>query len=605
MANDKASVVGGQIRLGRDPANGELLIGDGSGFTLGSLTAGTNVTITSPSPGEIEISATGGGGGAGPTGPTGAVGPTGPAGGGGGGATGPTGPTGPAGTGSTGPTGPTGSIGPTGPGVGATGPTGPTGPSGAGPTGPTGTSGPTGPTGTAGPTGPGVGATGPTGPTGATGAGGTGPTGPTGANGIDGPTGPTGATGPAGGGPTGPTGPASTVAGPTGPTGSSGTAGAVGPTGPTGASGGGGSSFWVNVADYGAVGNGSTDDTSAFQSAINSLGAAGGTVIIPDGFRCRIASNLTVKPNVTLKGPFKYVGTPGNNSSTPYGSVSAILLSSSATIELQGGAGIDGCLIYRYGMSFPESSSSGFSGTAIQVSSYDDAFVTGSMILGFNQAIYSTNSQRIRVVDVYIDCNNGVWIDQCADISRLARVHCWPFVTIAGGGGTSRLQRSGNAFYFTNLNDWGKVVDCFSYGYFRGYHVNGPDEMSFIGCGADNTPGAYSGSIGFLVTGSSTNTTLVGCQTAAQQNGYYFSTSGSSRMIHCDAWGCTDNGIVVSAGDVAIMGGGIRYVGPYGPATGLARVGGNAYVWGVGFQTGGTMTPTSGTITTMPATYTF
>jgi hypothetical protein len=75
-------------------------------------------------------------------------------------------------------------------------------------------------------------------------------------------------------------------------------------------------------------------------------------------------------------------------------------------------------------------------------------------------------------------------------------------------------------------------------------------------------------------------------------------------MVHCDSWGCTDNGIVVSAGDVAIIGGGIRYAAG-GPVTGLARVGGNAYVWGVGFRTNGIMTPTSGAITTMPATYTF
>lgn len=98
---------------------------------------------------------TGATGPAGPTGPTGPIGPagsastvpgpTGPA-----GATGPAGPTGPTGpAGSSGPTGPTGPAGITGP-TGAVGPTGPTGPAGA--TGPASTvAGPTGPSGAVGP----------------------------------------------------------------------------------------------------------------------------------------------------------------------------------------------------------------------------------------------------------------------------------------------------------------------------------------------------------------------------------------------------------------------------------------------------------------------
>ncbi|MEG3185255.1 glycosyl hydrolase family 28-related protein, partial [Lysobacter erysipheiresistens] len=39
----------------------------------------------------------------------------------------------------------------------------------------------------------------------------------------------------------------------------------------------------INVRNHGARGNGRTDDTAAFQRAINALPSTGGTVVVPDG----------------------------------------------------------------------------------------------------------------------------------------------------------------------------------------------------------------------------------------------------------------------------------------------------------------------------------
>jgi hypothetical protein len=56
----------------------------------------------------------------------------------------------------------------------------------------------------------------------------------------------------------------------------------------------------VCVLDYGAIGDGVTDDTTAFNRAIAALHANGGTVLIPDG---RWAVNLIItKSGVTLRG---------------------------------------------------------------------------------------------------------------------------------------------------------------------------------------------------------------------------------------------------------------------------------------------------------------
>jgi polygalacturonase len=58
---------------------------------------------------------------------------------------------------------------------------------------------------------------------------------------------------------------------------------------------------WVNVRDKGAAGNGTADDTTAVQAAINALPTAGGTVYIPTG-TYKLTSALTLRSNLVLIG---------------------------------------------------------------------------------------------------------------------------------------------------------------------------------------------------------------------------------------------------------------------------------------------------------------
>lgn len=58
-----------------------------------------------------------------------------------------------------------------------------------------------------------------------------------------------------------------------------------------------------NVDQYGAVGDGSTDDTTAIQAAINECATAGGgRVFIPEGAAGYVVSQIALKQNVTLEG---------------------------------------------------------------------------------------------------------------------------------------------------------------------------------------------------------------------------------------------------------------------------------------------------------------
>lgn len=59
---------------------------------------------------------------------------------------------------------------------------------------------------------------------------------------------------------------------------------------------------FVSVKDFGAAGDGATDDTAAIQAAINYASPLGKTIIIPDGSTVLVTSALTVPSYVALEG---------------------------------------------------------------------------------------------------------------------------------------------------------------------------------------------------------------------------------------------------------------------------------------------------------------
>ena len=87
-----------------------------------------------------------------------------------------------------------------------------------------------------------------------------------------------------------------------------------------------------NVKAYGAVGNGTTDDTIAIQAAINAAFAAGGgRVFIPSG-RYLLTASLVMKSGVTISGIY-----PGSSSSEPLDWSSGFTPDSGTVITYPGG----------------------------------------------------------------------------------------------------------------------------------------------------------------------------------------------------------------------------------------------------------------------------
>lgn len=283
-----------------------------------------------------------------------------------------------------------------------------------------------------------------------------------------------------------------------------------------------------------------------------------------------VTSSVTVPRGTTLKGssqrPGEILGNWDYEDRT-----SLILLDPLATITLDDNATIRDCTILNSDLSgqmpIPNEATalaliSSFAGTAITVSG-PDTRVSNTLILGFEFAVYSDGWERVRCDFVRGDCTNGIHILTCYDISHITDCHFWPFITVHQPATlpTSTYTRSGSAYKFSDVADWCKISDSFSYGYYRGVIVTNANNVTVENVGCDNkTIADTEETIGFLVNGTSKETKLIGCQTANQEHGYYVDTSAgvTTTIMNCDAWVTETSGVLIVAGDVTINGGNIR-----------------------------------------------
>jgi hypothetical protein len=246
----------------------------------------------------------------------------------------------------------------------------------------------------------------------------------------------------------------------------------------------------VNVLDFGATGNGTTDDTAAIQAAINSLSSTGGKVHIPVGVYL-ISSPIELSTGSASRSIILYGdGTGQVNNVTN----SATVISNSANTN---------CLVIR-----------GLGGDGVRDLSIIDSF-SGTRTTGngihVNRAGTPNGNSTFEVSNVHVaDHFNGFYmarpvlslLSNC--IARGNLNHGYFFDTDVSGSGTSVqfsscwAQGSGVDGYNIDGSQYILFNNCAVDNSGRyGYHVDNsggvnPNGVTFIGCGAEgNTDDNY------------------------------------------------------------------------------------------------------------------
>jgi len=248
-----------------------------------------------------------------------------------------------------------------------------------------------------------------------------------------------------------------------------------------------------NVRDSGAVGDGVTDDTAAFQQALTrARNENGGTVFVPEG-NYRIEGNLTIGQNVALEGVWL---TPTAWSENRGSTLLAVAGAGEATgtpfITMNGSNPVlKGVTIY-----YPDQTKEGRTQPVpypwtVKHNTGDNMTIIDCLFVNPYQAVDLTLAGRHYIRNLYgSPLYRGIYGDQIYDVGRIANVHFWPF---AGGWKEDDpywdwVNSYAIAFEF-GRTDWQYVLNTFCFGYGVGYRFfrseKGVCNGNFLGIGAD------------------------------------------------------------------------------------------------------------------------
>ncbi len=262
----------------------------------------------------------------------------------------------------------------------------------------------------------------------------------------------------------------------------------------------------LNVRSFGAKADQTTDDTAAFQTAIDAASAAGGGMVFVPAGTYRLNGQLIIRRNVTLEGIFTAPPTiPWTADSLGKGSSNgSVLLAFSGKgeadgtpfIQLDYNATLKGIAVYHPEqtdtnppIAYPWTISSLLSG-ADNCSIIDVLLVNPYKAVDFGGR--HTGRHFIRNLNG-APLYRGLFIDHCIDVGRVENVHFWPFWGATGAAAEFR-RKEGKAFII-GRSDWQHLTNCFCIDYETGFQFirctsaaaayQGGGNAHVIGGGAD------------------------------------------------------------------------------------------------------------------------
>ncbi len=245
-----------------------------------------------------------------------------------------------------------------------------------------------------------------------------------------------------------------------------------------------------NVRAFGAKGDAKTDDTAAFQKAIDAAEAAGGGVVYVPRGDYLIKTRLTVKPHVTLMGVFH---APTARTQMKGSTLLAVDdkggMAGEPFITLLANGTLKGLTIF-----YPEQSQTEPKPYPWTVRGIGDncSIVDVLMTNPYAAVDFGTFPAGRHFIDgLYAQAlYRGVFVDKCYDVGRIRNVHLWPFWT---GALMKWTEANGEAFII-GRTDWEYIDNVFCIAYKVGFrfvaNADGPGNAILTTCGSDIGPTA-------------------------------------------------------------------------------------------------------------------
>lgn len=250
----------------------------------------------------------------------------------------------------------------------------------------------------------------------------------------------------------------------------------------------------VSVKDFGAAGDGVTDDTAAIQAALNAKSAAGGGIVYAPQGKYRLTSKITIPSWVLFKGA-EWLPDPSNGAQV-FATSLYINWGDGAdnhAVEMSASSGIEGFTFY-YPTQVANTASTptafGFSiSTPLAAGIYDNIHVKNITLYNSYKGIRLNNGGRWRVENIQGNpLSVGFTAAGCYDVCYLRGVHFWTFYTQSNTLATW-VRANGTAFDFGRIDQL-FASDLFGYDYNVCFKFGANLWASFnkILCDLANTP---------------------------------------------------------------------------------------------------------------------